>query len=213
MHQEGIYEKYIKRAQDFMCALLALLVLSPVMLVTALLVRFKLGTPVLFIQNRPGKDGKIFHLYKFRTMTDAKDADGNLLPDEARLTAFGRTLRSTSLDELPELLNILKGDMSVVGPRPLLVRYLDRYNPHQARRHEVRPGFTGLAQINGRNAISWEEKFDWDVAYVDHITFLGDWKIIFKTVVTVLKKDGVSSETCATMEEFVGSELREEKDE
>lgn len=206
MHQKGIYEKYIKRAQDFMCALPALLVLSPVMLVTALLVRFKLGTPVLFIQDRPGKDGKIFHLYKFRTMTDAKDADGNLLPDEARLTGFGRALRLTSLDELPELLNILKGDMSIVGPRPLLVSYLERYNPHQARRHEVRPGFTGLAQINGRNAISWEEKFDWDVAYVDHITFLGDWKIIFKTVGTVLKKDGVSSETCATMEEFMGNE-------
>lgn len=206
MHKKGIYEKYIKRPQDFLCTLLAGIVLSPVMAVTAALVRVKLGSPVLFTQERPGKDGKIFKLYKFRTMTDARDENGNLLSDEVRLTGFGKKLRSTSLDELPELFNILKGDMSVVGPRPLLVQYLSRYNEHQARRHEVRPGFTGLAQVNGRNAISWEEKFDWDVKYVDHITFLGDWKIIFKTVKTVLRKDGISAENSVTMEEFMGSQ-------
>lgn len=206
MHKKGIYEKYIKRPQDFLCALLAGIVLSPVMAVTAALVRVKLGSPVLFTQERPGKDGKIFKLYKFRTMTDARDENGNLLSDEVRLTGFGKKLRSTSLDELPELFNILKGDMSVVGPRPLLVQYLSRYNKHQARRHEVRPGFTGLAQVNGRNAISWEEKFDWDVKYVDHITFLGDWKIIFKTVKTVLRRDGISAENNVTMEEFMGSQ-------
>ena len=207
MKRKGFYERYIKRPQDFLCALAAMIVLSPVMLITALLVRIKLGSPVLFTQERPGKDGKVFKLYKFRTMTDARDEKGNLLPDEIRLTKFGKTLRSTSLDELPELLNMLKGDMSVVGPRPLLVRYLPRYNTHQARRHEVRPGFTGLAQVHGRNAISWEEKFDWDVKYVDHITFLGDWKIIFQTLITVIKRDGISSETSATMEEFMGTEI------
>lgn len=204
-HKQGIYEKYIKRPQDFLCALAATIVLSPVMLVTAVLVRVKLGNPVIFTQERPGKDEKIFKLYKFRTMTDARDENGNLLPDEVRLTKFGRILRSTSLDELPELFNILKGDMSVVGPRPLLVRYLPRYNEHQARRHEVRPGFTGLAQVNGRNAICWEEKFDWDVKYVESITFLGDWKIILQTIRTVLKREGISSEGSITMEEFMGT--------
>ena len=205
-HKKSFYEKYIKRPQDFLCALLALIVLSPVLLIIAILVRVKLGAPVIFSQERPGLDGKIFKLYKFRTMSDARDEDGNLLSDEERLGHFGKVLRSTSLDELPELINILRGDCAVCGPRPLLVRYLSRFNEHQARRHEVRPGLTGLAQVNGRNAVSWEEKFDYDVQYVDNVTFLGDWKIIFKTVFAVLKREGISSETSVTMEEFMGTE-------
>ena len=201
----GPYEKYIKRPQDFVLALGATVALSPLMLATAALVRVKHGSPVLFTQTRPGKDGKLFKLYKFRTMTNEKDENGRLLPDDKRLTAFGQKLRATSIDELPELLNIVKGDMSVVGPRPLMPQYLSRYNAHQARRHEVRPGFTGLAQVHGRNAISWEERFDWDVKYVDKITFLGDWKIIFDTLRTVLKREGITSETSVTMEEFMGN--------
>lgn len=202
----GPYERFVKRGLDAFLATGALIVLSPVLLVTAILVRVKLGSPVLFTQERPGRDGKIFKLYKFRTMTDARDEKGELLPDDQRLPAFGQKLRSTSLDELPEMINMIKGDMAVVGPRPLLVRYLPRYNAHQARRHEVRPGFTGLAQVHGRNAISWEEKFDWDVKYVDNITFKGDLQIIIDTVRTVLKREGINSDTSATMEEFMGTE-------
>ena len=208
-HKKGFYERYVKRPQDFLCALLACIVLSPVMLITAILVKIKIGSPVLFAQERPGLHGETFKLYKFRTMTNERDENGELLPDEQRLTSFGKILRSTSLDELPELGAILTGKMAVCGPRPLLVRYLSRYNKHQARRHEVRPGFTGLAQVNGRNSISWEEKFDLDVEYVDNITFLGDWKIIFKTVWTVLKREGINSETSATMEEFMGTKSPE----
>lgn len=208
-HTQGFYEKYIKRPQDCIFALIALIVLSPVILILAILVRVKLGASVLFRQERPGLHGKIFKLYKFRTMSDARDADGNLLPDEERLGRFGKILRSTSMDELPSLINIIKGDMSLVGPRPLLVRYLPRYNEHQARRHEVRPGFTGYAQVNGRNSISWEQKFDYDVEYVDNITFIGDWKIIFQTIGVVLKRDGISSETSVTMEEFMGTEIEQ----
>lgn len=209
-HKKGFYEKYIKRPQDFLCALLACIVLGPVLLIVAILVRVKLGTPVMFSQERPGLNGEIFKLYKFRTMTSETDENGNLLPDEQRLTSFGKKLRATSLDELPELGCILTGKMSVVGPRPLLVKYLPLYNEHQARRHEVRPGFTGYAQANGRNAITWEEKFDKDVYYVDHITFLGDWKIIFQTVKTVLKREGISSENSSTMEAFTGTPAKEE---
>ena len=210
-HKKGFYEKYVKRPQDFLCALAAIVVLSPVMFVTAVLIRKKLGSPVIFTQERPGLHGRIFKLYKFRSMSDGKDENGNLLPDEERLGTFGKKLRGTSLDELPELINILKGDMSIVGPRPLLVRYLPLYNAHQARRHEVRPGFTGLAQVNGRNRISWEEKFDYDVEYVEHITFLGDWKIIFRTVKAVLCKDGIHSDTSVTMEEFKGTLMKKEE--
>ena len=212
MHKKGVYEKYIKRPQDMLCALLALIVLSPILFITAFLVRVKLGSPVIFKQERPGLNGKIFTLYKFRTMTDERDSEGNLLPDEVRLTKFGKLLRSTSLDELPELLNILFGDIAVIGPRPLLVEYLPRYNAEQRRRHEVRPGLSGLAQVNGRNAISWEDKFKYDVQYVDHVTFLGDWKIIFQTILNVIKRDGINSETAATMEVFMGTEEKTESE-
>lgn len=201
-----MYKKCFKRCMDFILSLVAIIILSPVYVVVAILIRTKLGSPILFEQKRPGKDEKIFKMYKFRTMTDERDENGKLLPDKVRLTKFGRFLRSTSLDELPELFNILKGDMSIIGPRPLLVEYLPRYNEEQRRRHEVRPGLSGLAQANGRNAISWEEKFQYDVEYVDHVTFFGDWKIIFKTIWNVLKRDGISSETSATMEKFMGTE-------
>lgn len=212
MHKKGVYEKYIKRPQDMLCALLALIVLSPILFITAFLVGVKLGSPVIFKQERPGLNGKIFTLYKFRTMTDERDSEGNLLPDEVRLTKFGKLLRSTSLDELPELLNILFGDIAVIGPRPLLVEYLPRYNAEQRRRHEVRPGLSGLAQVNGRNAISWEDKFKYDIQYVDHVTFLGDWKIIFQTILNVIKRDGINSETAATMEVFMGTEEKTESE-
>ena len=200
-----IYDKLIKRASDFLLSLFALAVLALPLAVLALLVRTRLGSPVLFKQERPGKNGEIFTLYKFRTMTDERDEKGELLPDEIRLTKFGRLLRSLSLDELPELYNILKGDMSSVGPRPLLVRYLPLYNERQAMRHNVRPGLTGLAQVNGRNLLTWEEKFEWDVKYVENISLWLDIKILFKTVLNVLKREGISSETSATMEEFRGT--------
>lgn len=199
-----MYRKYIKRLLDIVIALCGIIVLSPVYLILGVLVKKKLGTPVIFIQERPGKNEKIFHLYKFRSMTDEKDADGNLLPDEVRLTSFGKKLRSTSLDELPELFNILKGDMSLIGPRPLLVRYLPRYSEFQRHRHDVRPGLTGLAQVNGRNAITWEKKFEYDVEYVNKLSFALDARIFMDTVRAVLKREGISSETSATMEEFMG---------
>ena len=196
-HKPGIYEKYIKRLLDIVLSLCAIIVLSPVMLITALLVRVKLGSPVIFCQQRPGKidpktgKEKIFKMYKFRSMTDERDEEGELMPDSVRLTAFGKKLRSTSLDELPELFNILKGDMSIVGPRPLLVSYLLYYTEEERHRHDVRPGLTGLAQINGRNAGTWEEKFQYDIYYREKIAFLLDVQIVFKTVGKVLKRSDI----------------------
>lgn len=200
--KQGIYAKNIKRKLDVLLSGGALLVLSPVMAVIAVMVRQKLGSPVLFTQLRPGKDEKIFKMYKFRSMTDARDADGNLLPDEVRLTEFGKFLRSTSLDELPELFNILKGDMSIVGPRPQLVRDMVFMTKEQRRRHKVTQGLTGLAQVNGRNNISWEDKLMYDQQYVKHITFLGDLWILLRTVGNVLKKEDVNTEGMATAEDF-----------
>lgn len=208
-----MYRRYLKRTIDFVLSLLGIIILSPILLITALLVRIKLGSPVIFKQIRPGYKEKKFILYKFRTMTDSKDEKGILLPDEVRLTDFGKLLRKTSLDELPELFNIVKGDMSIVGPRPLLVRYLPRYNVQQKRRHEVRPGLTGLAQINGRNAIGWDKKFEYDIKYVDNVTFMHDIKIILFTIIKVVKRDGINSETVATMEEFKGNQNDEALDE
>ena len=202
----GPYEKYFKRPLDILCALAALIVFGWLYILVAVLVRVKLGSPVIFRQPRPGRDEKIFNLYKFRSMTDERDENGELLPDEVRLTKFGKILRATSLDELPEAFNILKGDMSVIGPRPLLVKYLPRYSERQHRRHEVRPGLSGYAQVHGRNAVSWQDKFEMDVKYVDHITFLGDLKIIWDSVmVAFVRRDGISSETSVTMEEFMGN--------
>ena len=202
----GLYRLYFKRPMDFILSLLAIIMLSPVFIITGVLVRTKLGSPILFKQKRPGLDGKIFTMYKFRTMTDQKDENGELLPDHIRLTKFGKMLRATSLDELPELFNILKGDMSIIGPRPLLVQYLPLYNAHQQRRHEVRPGLSGYAQVNGRNSISWEDKFDLDVQYVDNVTFINDVKIIMLTLKKVFVKDGISSGSSVTMEVFTGNE-------
>ena len=202
----GIYERFFKRAFDIILSLLAVILFFWLFAIVALLVRVKLGKPVLFRQERPGKDEKIFMLYKFRTMTDKRDKDGQLLPDDMRLTKFGRLLRKSSLDELPEMFNILKGEMSFVGPRPLLVRYLPRYSAKQRRRHEVRPGLTGYAQVNGRNLLSWDEKFALDVEYVDTISFFMDLKIVCKTVGSVLMRKGISQEGSATMEEFMGKE-------
>ena len=201
-----MYAKFFKRVIDFTLSLIALLVLSPILLVLIVVGAIAMKGNPFFTQQRPGKNERIFRLIKFRTMSNAKDKEGKLLPDEIRLNKYGKFLRSTSLDELPELINILIGDMSIVGPRPLLVRYLERYNEHQKHRHDVRPGLTGLAQVNGRNALSWEAKFDYDVEYVNNITFIGDVKIILATVVAVFKRDGISSETSATMEEFMGSD-------
>ena len=201
----GIYERFFKRAFDIILSLLAVILFFWLFAIVALLVRVKLGKPVLFRQERPGKDEKIFMLYKFRTMTDKRDKDGQLLPDDMRLTKFGRLLRKSSLDELPEMFNILKGEMSFVGPRPLLVRYLPRYSAKQRRRHEVRPGLTGYAQVNGRNLLSWDEKFALDVEYVDTISFFMDLKIVCKTVGSVLMRKGISQEGSATMEEFMGN--------
>lgn len=200
-----LYRQYIKRPMDFILALCAIIVLSPALLIVAMLVRIKLGSPVIFKQKRPGLNEKIFTLYKFRTMTDQRDENGELLPDSVRLTKFGRLLRSTSLDELPELFNILKGDMSIVGPRPLLIQYLPLYNEQQKHRHEVRPGLSGLAQINGRNAINWEEKFNIDVQYVESVSFIGDWRIIFLTIKKAFMREGINSEIAATMEPFKGT--------
>lgn len=200
-----MYKNFIKRILDIILSFLALVILSPLLILTAFLIRIKLGEPVFFKQLRPGKNEKIFGILKFRTMTDAKDENGNLLPDEIRLTRFGQFLRSTSIDELPELLNILNGDMSIVGPRPLLVQYLERYNEEQKHRHDVKPGLTGLAQVNGRNGITWEEKFHYDLEYVKNITFYGECKIIFQTVMKVFGREGISSTTSVTMEEFKGN--------
>lgn len=200
-----MYRKFGKRLIDIFISLAAIFVLSPLLLALWILVRIKLGSPALFTQDRPGKDGRIFKLHKFRSMTDERDQEGNLLPDEVRLTAFGKKLRSTSLDELPELFSILKGDMSIVGPRPLLVKYLPLYNETQRHRHDVRPGLTGLAQINGRNAITWEKKFEYDVEYVKNLSFGLDVRIFFGTIWAVLKREGISSESDATMEAFTGT--------
>lgn len=199
------YRRFIKRPMDIVLSLIAIVLLLPVFSIVAILVRIKLGSPVLFKQSRPGLNEKIFMIYKFRTMTDDRDGNGVPLPDRVRLTKFGKFLRSTSLDELPELFNILKGDMSFVGPRPLLVKYLPLYNEHQKRRHEVKPGLSGLAQVNGRNTISWEEKFNLDVEYVDNVSFINDWRIILLTIKKVFLREGINSTVAATVEPFKGT--------
>lgn len=200
-----MYLKYGKRIFDLILSVMAVLILSPILMITAVIVRVKLGKPVIFSQARPGRNEKIFQLYKFRSMTDQRDPAGELMPDEIRLTRFGKRLRATSLDELPELFNILRGDMSIVGPRPLLTEYLERYNTEQRHRHDVRPGLTGLAQVKGRNALSWEEKFRYDMEYVRKITLVSDIKIIALTVRLILARAGINSENAATMEPFMGT--------
>lgn len=205
-HKKGFYEKFIKTPQDVILSAIALIVLSPILLILAILVRIKLGKPIIFKQERAGKDGKPFYMYKFRSMSDEKNENGELLPDDQRLGKFGKFIRSTSLDELPSLWNVVNTSCSLCGPRALYLKYIPRYSEHQARRLEVRPGITGLAQVSGRNAISWEDKFNYDVQYVDNITFLGDWSIMFRTVGKVLKREGISSATSVTMEEFMGNE-------
>ena len=207
-YKRSFYDKYVKRSIDFILSLVAIIILSPVLAIVALLVRIKLGGPVIFKQQRPGLNEKIFTMYKFRTMTDERDAGGNLLPDEIRLTKFGKTLRSTSLDELPELFNILKGDMAIVGPRPLLVQYLPLYNEQQHMRHLVRPGITGYAQVKGRNDLNWEEKFAYDCEYLRKISLVLDTKVIMDTFIVVLKREGINSQNAETMEMFTGSKSK-----
>lgn len=209
---ETFYQRYGKRVIDLCLSLVLLILFWWVLAIVAILVRVKLGSPVLFRQPRPGRDEKVFNLYKFRTMTDERDADGNLLPDEQRLTKFGSVLRSTSLDELPEVFNIVRGDMSIIGPRPLLVKYLPRYSAEQRRRHEARPGLTGLAQVNGRNSISWDEKFLYDVEYVDNVSLGLDASIFLRTILATLRRSGISAEGEATMPEFMGDENKETRD-
>ena len=213
--RKGIYARYIKRVLDFVISLTALIILSPVMILLTLLGAWQMKGNPFFVQPRPGKIGKdgkekIFNLIKFRTMTNERDKDGNLLPDEKRLNGYGTILRKTSLDELPQLFNILTGSCALIGPRPLLVRYLDRYSPEQRRRHEVRPGLTGYAQSHGRNNLSWQEKFKLDVYYVDHLTFMMDVKVFFKTILVVLTRSDISSQGSVTMEEFMGNDLNEQ---
>ena len=198
--------KVVKRILDIVLSLLGLIILSPLLLVLWIMFRVKVGSPAIFVQERPGLHGKVFKMYKFRSMNENKDENGNLLPPDERLTPFGKKMRSTSLDELPELVNILKGDMSIVGPRPLLVKYLPLYNEEQSHRHDVRPGLTGLAQVMGRNSITWDERFKLDVEYVRHMSFGLDVKIFFKTFEVVFKKEGISSANSETMEEFKGNE-------
>ncbi len=200
-----MYKNYIKRFLDVLLSLTALLILAIPLIIVGLLIRIKLGSPIFFRQPRPGKNAKIFKIFKFRTMNNAKDESGNLLADNLRLTKFGKFIRSTSIDELPELINILKGDMSIVGPRPLLVEYLDLYNEEQKHRHDVRPGLTGLAQVNGRNSITWEEKFKYDIEYVKNVTFINDFKIILKTIQKVVQRDGINATETVTMEKFKGN--------
>lgn len=211
-HKKGFYEKHGKRILDVVLSGTALVALSPLMLFLAARVRYELGNPVIFKQRRPGKDEKIFEMYKFRSMIDARDSDGNLLPDEERLTDFGKRIRASSMDELPELVNVLKGDMSLVGPRPLLVQYLDRYSEWQRRRHDVRPGLTGYAQAHGRNELSWEEKFKMDVWYVGNVSFKVDVAILIDTIRIIWKHEGIHSDISATMEEFIGNKEKQDEE-